>query len=124
MPADLAPGRYALQVQTKQAAGPLTEKAVFKVVGDDQQLPRSLQALDSAITEALSAKKNADWSELLRALLDLPVGLSLSQQTRLAALNEVLQLNSMGVMRPNEKQLKHVLEAQRLARQDARQEAF
>ena len=124
VPADLAPGRYALLVQTKQAAGPLTEKAVFQVIGDDQKLPRSLQALDSAIAKALSAKKNADWSELLRTLLGLPVGPSLSQKTRLAALNETVQLNAMGVTRPNEKQLKHVLEAQRLARQDAQPEAF
>lgn len=124
VPADLAPGRYALQVKTKRAAGRLTEKAVFQVIGDDQQLPRSLQALDIAIDKALSEEKNADWSELLRALLDLRVGPSLSQKTRLAALNEALQLNAIGVTRPNEKQLKHVLEALRFARQDAQPEAF
>jgi subtilisin family serine protease len=124
VPADLAPGRYALQVQTGQAAGPMTDKAVFQVVGDDRQLPRSLQALDSAIAQAFSAKKSAGWSQLLRALLDLPVGPSLSQKSRLAALKEAIQLNARGVTRPNDKQLKHVLEARRLARQDARPKGF
>ena len=71
VPAGLTPGLYRLQFETRQGDGwsGLSADAAYRVVGEGQELPSEVEALDEGIDELLRSETQEGLNEAARGLL-------------------------------------------------------
>jgi Ca2+-binding RTX toxin-like protein len=135
MPADLPVGEYTVQVETTTGLGPINRNVTYRVIGHGGNDPERIQMVDQGLVKLDTGPVNsiADWrsttEELVRDVLQLPIGDRLTESLRMDAAATVLQAINDSSISGIDRHLGSVLEMDRfkplvravsLARLDAR----
>jgi|GEM_PF-1294614 len=97
MPADLPVGEYTVQVETTTGLGPIKRDVTYRVMGHGGNDPERIQMVDQGLVKLDTGPINsiADWrsttEELVRDVLQLPIGDRLTESLRMDAAATVLQ---------------------------------
>ncbi len=101
MPADLPVGEYTVQLETTSGLGPIDRNVTYRVIGRGQDLPERVQLVDIRLETFESGQMdgNADWrsmgEQLVREVLELPLGERLTDTIRFEAAKVVLETIDM-----------------------------
>jgi Ca2+-binding RTX toxin-like protein len=97
MPADLPVGEYTVQLETTSGLGPIDRNVTYRVIGRGSDLPERVQLVDNRLETLESGQMdgNSDWrslgEQLVREILELPLGERLTETIRFDAAKVVLE---------------------------------